>query len=315
MFGAPVKSGPTSGPLTVSSQRDPAAPRHRPAGAVHLGAVEAGVRPDDLAEAGHLDGRGRRPGPSGRRPCSRRRTPAPGRSSRGCGPAGSCRRRPRNAPMPSCRPGSLVPSSRIHRGTRCRGTTGTGNPSGNHSRTMPSRRSGMARRVFWRSRPFALAAIAVNPWNGPPTAMAVAAPAAPCRNRRRSMLGIGRSSRTPREAAESTPPERLMPGRSGRPNLRCAAVGLRFVDSRAEMVEPKPHTPAPDQRGRRAPTADGANGMGTRHAPSRCRTAPRRGACRCAADPEGNEFDVIEPGNNFLAGWGFLGELAVRGHP
>jgi predicted enzyme related to lactoylglutathione lyase len=30
-------------------------------------------------------------------------------------------------------------------------------------------------------------------------------------------------------------------------------------------------------------------------------------------DPEGNEFDVIEPGNNFLAGCGFLGEVACDG--
>ena len=31
------------------------------------------------------------------------------------------------------------------------------------------------------------------------------------------------------------------------------------------------------------------------------------------ADPEGNEFCVIEPGNEFLAGCGFLGELACDG--
>ncbi|MEW2331978.1 VOC family protein [Micromonospora chersina] len=31
------------------------------------------------------------------------------------------------------------------------------------------------------------------------------------------------------------------------------------------------------------------------------------------ADPEGNEFDVIEPGNNFLAGCGFIGALACDG--
>ncbi|NMO49715.1 VOC family protein [Actinoplanes sp. TBRC 11911] len=31
------------------------------------------------------------------------------------------------------------------------------------------------------------------------------------------------------------------------------------------------------------------------------------------ADPEGNEFCVIEPGNKFLAGCGFLGELACEG--
>ena len=31
------------------------------------------------------------------------------------------------------------------------------------------------------------------------------------------------------------------------------------------------------------------------------------------ADPEGNEFDVIEPGNSFLADCGFLGEVACDG--
>jgi hypothetical protein len=31
------------------------------------------------------------------------------------------------------------------------------------------------------------------------------------------------------------------------------------------------------------------------------------------ADPEGNEFCVIEPGNNFLADCGFLGELTCDG--
>ena len=31
------------------------------------------------------------------------------------------------------------------------------------------------------------------------------------------------------------------------------------------------------------------------------------------ADPEGNEFDVIEPGNKFLAGCGFIGALACDG--
>jgi glyoxalase superfamily protein len=31
------------------------------------------------------------------------------------------------------------------------------------------------------------------------------------------------------------------------------------------------------------------------------------------ADPEGNEFCVIEPGNGFLAGCGFIGALACDG--
>ena len=33
------------------------------------------------------------------------------------------------------------------------------------------------------------------------------------------------------------------------------------------------------------------------------------------ADPEGNEFCVIEPGNRFLAGCGFLGEITCDGSP
>jgi catechol 2,3-dioxygenase-like lactoylglutathione lyase family enzyme len=33
------------------------------------------------------------------------------------------------------------------------------------------------------------------------------------------------------------------------------------------------------------------------------------------ADPEGNEFCVIEPGNNFLAGCGFIGALSCDGTP
>ena len=33
------------------------------------------------------------------------------------------------------------------------------------------------------------------------------------------------------------------------------------------------------------------------------------------ADPEGNEFCVIEPGNSFLAGCGFLGEVGCDGSP
>lgn len=33
------------------------------------------------------------------------------------------------------------------------------------------------------------------------------------------------------------------------------------------------------------------------------------------ADPEGNEFCVIEPGNDYLAGTGFLGELTCDGAP
>jgi hypothetical protein len=37
--------------------------------------------------------------------------------------------------------------------------------------------------------------------------------------------------------------------------------------------------------------------------------------CVQAEDPEGNALCVIEPGNSFLAGCGFLGELACDGSP
>ncbi len=73
-----MKSGPTSGPLIVSSQRHPAVPGHRTARAVHLRAVEAGEGVDDLAVPGDLD-RGR--AAAGHRVVGlgrRRRTPGTG---------------------------------------------------------------------------------------------------------------------------------------------------------------------------------------------------------------------------------------------
>ena len=48
-----------------------------------------------------------------------------------------------------------------------------------------------------------------------------------------------------------------------------------------------------------------------RHAPRRRPDAGRDHVV--LADPEGNEFCVIESGNNWLAGTGFLGELAADG--
>ena len=51
-------------------------------------------------------------------------------------------------------------------------------------------------------------------------------------------------------------------------------------------------------------TVDRALGLGARHLDVGQR--PEEGHV-VLADPEGNEFCVIEPGNNFLAGCGFLG--------
>ena len=57
-------------------------------------------------------------------------------------------------------------------------------------------------------------------------------------------------------------------------------------------------------------TVDRALGLGARHLDVGQR--PEEGHV-VLADPEGNEFCVIEPGNNFLAGCGFLGELTCDG--
>jgi predicted enzyme related to lactoylglutathione lyase len=57
-------------------------------------------------------------------------------------------------------------------------------------------------------------------------------------------------------------------------------------------------------------TVDRALGLGGRHLD--VGQLPEEGHV-VLADPEGNEFCVIEPGNNFLAGCGFLAELACDG--
>src|SRR6266508_1299257 len=57
-------------------------------------------------------------------------------------------------------------------------------------------------------------------------------------------------------------------------------------------------------------TVDRALGLGGRHID--VGQLPEEGHV-VLADPEGNEFCVIEPGNNFLADCGFLGELTCDG--
>ena len=89
-------------------------------------------------------------------------------------------------------------------------------------------------------------------------------------------------------------------------------LSLRFVPSRAEKVGPnRMHlhltsaSPADQQH-----TVATALELGARHLDVGQR--PEEGHV-VLADPEGNEFCVIEPGNAFLAGCGFLGELACDG--
>jgi predicted enzyme related to lactoylglutathione lyase len=57
-------------------------------------------------------------------------------------------------------------------------------------------------------------------------------------------------------------------------------------------------------------TAARALGLGARHIDVGQR--PEEGHA-VLADPEGNEFCVIEPGNNFLAGCGFIGAVSCEG--
>jgi catechol 2,3-dioxygenase-like lactoylglutathione lyase family enzyme len=89
-------------------------------------------------------------------------------------------------------------------------------------------------------------------------------------------------------------------------------LGLRFVPSRAEKVgRNRMHlhltsASLADQQH----TVATALGLGACHLDVGQR--PEEGHV-VLADPEGNEFCVIEPGNNFLAGCGFLGEVACDG--
>jgi catechol 2,3-dioxygenase-like lactoylglutathione lyase family enzyme len=89
-------------------------------------------------------------------------------------------------------------------------------------------------------------------------------------------------------------------------------LSLRFVSSRAEKAGPNPmhlhltSVSLDDQRH----TVERALRLGGRHL-----DVGQRGdeGHVVLGDPEGNEFCVIEPGNAYLAGCGFLGELACDG--
>ena len=89
-------------------------------------------------------------------------------------------------------------------------------------------------------------------------------------------------------------------------------LGLRFVPSPSEKVGPNRmhlHLTSPSPADQQHTVAT-ALGLGARHLDVGQR--PEEGHV-VLADPEGNEFCVIPPGNAFLAGCGFLGELACDG--
>ncbi|GAB3979398.1 VOC family protein [Plantactinospora veratri] len=88
--------------------------------------------------------------------------------------------------------------------------------------------------------------------------------------------------------------------------------GLRFVPSRAEKAGPNPmhfHLTSGSLADQQH-TVTRALELGAGHLDVGQR--PEEGHI-VLADPEGNEFCVVEPGNAFLAGCGFLGELTCDG--
>lgn len=89
-------------------------------------------------------------------------------------------------------------------------------------------------------------------------------------------------------------------------------VGLRFVASAAAKVEPNRihvHLTSVSPTHQQQTVAKALN-LGARHLDVGQR--PEEGHV-VLADPEGNELCVIEAGNKFLDGCGFLGELACEG--
>jgi catechol 2,3-dioxygenase-like lactoylglutathione lyase family enzyme len=89
-------------------------------------------------------------------------------------------------------------------------------------------------------------------------------------------------------------------------------LSLRFAPGGAAMVRPnRMHlhvtSDSPDDQRQKVATA---LGLGAGHLD--LGQLPEEGHV-VLADPEGYEFDVIEPGSNFLAGCGLLGELACDG--
>ncbi|HET7431235.1 MAG TPA: VOC family protein [Nocardioides sp.] len=89
-------------------------------------------------------------------------------------------------------------------------------------------------------------------------------------------------------------------------------VGLRFVDSATEQAGPRRlhlHLTSSSLEDQQA-TVEKALRLGGHHLD--VGQDPEDGFV-VLADPGGNELCVIEPGNNFLAGTGFLGEVTCDG--
>jgi hypothetical protein len=108
-----------------------------------------------------------------------------------------------------------------------------------------------------------------------------------------------------REVVEDAGGALLLPGED-------TQLGLRFVPSRAQEVGQKHLHLHLTSAGlaEQQHTVAAALELGAGHLDVGQR--PEEGHV-VLADPEGNEFCVIEPGNNFLAGCGFLGEVACDG--
>jgi hypothetical protein len=98
------------------------------------------------------------------------------------------------------------------------------------------------------------------------------------------------------------------------PPSDAAGFSFRFQPTQEQKTGPNPihlhltSTSLDDQHA----TVVRALGLGGRHLD--VGQLPEEGHV-VLSDPEGNEMCVIEPGNNFLAGCGFLGELACDGAP
>lgn len=105
--------------------------------------------------------------------------------------------------------------------------------------------------------------------------------------------------------AHEEPAGALVPGDAGQ-------VGLRFVSSDAEQVGPRSlhlHLTSSSPEDQQW-TVDTALRLGGRHIDvGQAPDAP----FVVMADPGGNELCVIEPGNRFLAGAGYLGEVTCDG--
>ncbi len=89
-------------------------------------------------------------------------------------------------------------------------------------------------------------------------------------------------------------------------------VGLRFTADAGEKTGPLRmhlHLTSSDQAGQQA-TVAAALQLGADHLD--VGQLPEEGHI-VLTDPDGNEFCVIEPGNSFLAGCGFLGEVGCEG--